>query len=164
MEIRQLKMHELEIIKSLAYRIWPKTYGHIISQEQMTYMLEWMYSIETLESNFNKNHTYFCIVSGEQDIGFLDVEINHPEKENMKIHKIYVLSEFQGKGMGYALMQKAMEFAKHNQMKFMSLQVNRNNNAVDFYKRFGFEVIDEQDFDIGNGYFMNDFVMQMKIS
>lgn len=164
MEIRQLKMHELEIIKSLAYRIWPKTYGHIISQEQMTYMLEWMYSIETLESNLNNNHAYFCLSSGNGDVGFLDVEINHPEKENMKIHKIYVLSEFQGKGMGYALMQQAQEFAKQNQMKSMSLQVNRNNNAVYFYKRFGFEIIDEQDFDIGNGYFMNDFVMQMKIS
>jgi ribosomal protein S18 acetylase RimI-like enzyme len=163
MKIRKLEINELEIITSLAYRIWPKTYGHIISQEQMTYMLEWMYSIETLQTNFTKNHTYFCISSGHQDIGFLDVEINHPVPVNLKIHKIYVLPEFQGKGIGYALMLKARDFAKKNRMITMSLQVNRNNPAIEFYKRFGFEIIDEQDFEIGNGFYMNDFVMRYKI-
>jgi ribosomal protein S18 acetylase RimI-like enzyme len=164
MEIRQLKINELEIIKSLAYRIWPKTYGQIISQEQMTYMLEWMYSIETLEINFNKNHTFFCISSGNKDIGFLDVETDHPEVGNMKIHKIYVLHEQHGNGYGYKLMLEARDFAKAREMNSMSLQVNRNNPAIDFYKRFGFKIIDEQDFEIGNGFYMNDFVMQFKIN
>ncbi|MBM3185968.1 MAG: GNAT family N-acetyltransferase [Bacteroidetes bacterium] len=163
MEIRILKQHELEIIKDLAYRIWPLTYGNIISQEQMAYMLEWMYSLENLESNFFNNHTYFCIALNGTDVGFLDIETNHPEEGNMKIHKIYVLPEFHGKSVGFELMNKAKDFANENEMKSMSLQVNRNNSAVDFYKRFGFEIIDEQDFEIGNGFYMNDFVMSYKI-
>jgi ribosomal protein S18 acetylase RimI-like enzyme len=164
MEIRILEKKELEIVQNLAHRIWPKTYEHIISQEQMKYMLNWMYSIETLELNFLNNHTYFCIASNAMDIGFLDVETNHPEEANMQIHKIYVLPEFHGKGIGFQLMKKAKDFANESQMQSMSLQVNRNNKAVDFYKRFGFEIIYEQDFDIGNGYFMNDFVMRYILS
>jgi ribosomal protein S18 acetylase RimI-like enzyme len=163
MKIRILKKEELEIVQNLAYQIWPKTYGHIISKEQMEYMLNWMYSIETLESNLFKNHTYFCISSYGIDVGFLDVEINYPEEGNIKIHKIYVLPEYQGKGIGFELIQRAMNFAIENQMNSMSLQVNRNNKAVDFYKRFGFEIIDEQDFNIGNGYYMNDYIMIYEI-
>jgi len=163
-EIRILKKEELDIIQNLAYSIWPKTYGHIISPEQMTYMLNWMYSLETLETNFDENHTYFCIASNGKDIGFLDLETNHPENGNMKIHKIYVLNEFHGKGLGFELIKQARDFAKETLMNTITLQVNRSNTAVDFYKRFGFEIIEEQDFDIGNGYFMNDFVMQYNLS
>jgi ribosomal protein S18 acetylase RimI-like enzyme len=61
-------------------------------------------------------------------------------------------------------MKQAFNFAKENQMNSMTLQVNRNNKAVEFYKKFGFEIIDEQDFDIGNGYYMNDFIMRFKIN
>ena len=164
MGIRILKRDELEIVKDLAYRIWPLTYGEIISKEQMNYMLNWMYSIQTLETNFNKNHTYFCIASNGIDVGFMDIETDHPNAGNMKIHKIYVLHEQHGKGYGYKLMQEARDFAKENQMNSMTLQVNRNNKAVEFYKKFGFEIIDEQDFDIGNGYYMNDFIMRFKIN
>jgi ribosomal protein S18 acetylase RimI-like enzyme len=164
MEIRTLKKDELEIVKNLAYLIWPKTYGHIITSEQMSYMLNWMYSLECLENNFNNNHTYFCISTNGKDIGFMDLEINHPETGNLKIQKIYVLPNYHGKGFGLELMKKARDFASKKLMNSMSLQVNRNNIAVEFYKKFGFEIIDVQDFDIGNGYFMNDFVMQYKIN
>ncbi len=164
MGIRILKRDELEIVKDLAYRIWPITYGEIISKEQMNYMLNWMYSLETLETNFIKNHTYFCISSNGIDVGFMDVETDHPNTGNMKIHKIYVLDEQHGNGFGYKLTQEARDFAKVREMNSMSLQVNRNNPAIEFYKRFGFKIIDEQDFEIGNGFYMNDFVMKFIIN
>lgn len=164
MGIRILKLDELEIVKDLAYRIWPLTYGEIISKEQMNYMLNWMYSLETLETNFINNHTYFCISSNGIDVGFMDVETDYPNTGNMKIHKIYVLHEQHGNGFGYKLMQEARDFAKVREMNSMSLQVNRNNPAIEFYKRFGFKIIDEQDFEIGNGFYMNDFVMKFIIN
>ena len=127
-------------------------------------MLNWMYSIQTLQENLRNGHFYFAISMNEQDVGFLDLEPNNPIEGNMKIQKIYVLPEFQGMGLGYELMKQAFNFAKENQMNSMTLQVNRNNKAVEFYKKFGFEIIDEQDFDIGNGYYMNDFIMRFKIN
>jgi GNAT superfamily N-acetyltransferase len=161
MEIRVLKEFELEIIQNLAYQIWPVTYQSILSEEQMKYMLNWMYSIETLIKSFHSGHTFFCISNNHSDIGFLDVEINHPQKANLKIHKIYVLPEFHGKGVGYQLLKEAKRFALSNEMNSISLQVNRNNNALNFYLRNDFKIIDEQDFDIGGGYFMNDYVMKL---
>jgi ribosomal protein S18 acetylase RimI-like enzyme len=164
MKIRILKVEELEVVKNLAYRIWPIAYKEILSLEQLEFMLNWMYSIQTLQDNWKNGHFYFAISMDEQDVGFLDLEPNNPIEGNMKIQKIYVLPEFQGMGIGYELMKQAFDFAKENQMNSMTLQVNRNNKAVEFYKKFGFEIIDEQDFDIGNGYYMNDFIMRFKIN
>jgi ribosomal protein S18 acetylase RimI-like enzyme len=164
MKTRILTVEELEIVKNLAYRIWPIAYKEILSQEQLEFMLNWMYSIQTLQENLRNGHFYFAISMNEQDVGFLDLEPNNPIEGNMKIQKIYVLPEFQGMGLGNELMKQAFNFAKENQMNSMTLQVNRNNKAVEFYKKFGFEIIDEQDFDIGNGYYMNDFIMRFKIN
>ncbi len=163
MEIRQLEKDELSVVQELAYRIWPSTYSEILSQEQMSYMLNWMYSIETLEKSTESDHHFFAIFDGNQAVGFLDVELNCPEPNGMKLQKIYVLPEKQGLGLGKKLLNFSIDFGKKQGMRHLSLQVNRYNKAVDFYLHAGFEIIDEQDFDIGNGYFMNDFVMQKSL-
>jgi len=54
MEIRLLQKHELSLTQNLAEKIWPSAYGTILSKEQLSYMLNWMYSIETLEKSFDK--------------------------------------------------------------------------------------------------------------
>lgn len=163
MQIRILTEKELIVVKKLAYKIWPDAYQSILTQDQIKYMLEWMYSIEKLTESFQAGHTFFCVSENSVDIGFLEVETNHPKKGNMKIHKIYVLPEFQGKGIGFELLKKAKLFAKSHEMHSISLQVNRNNSAVLFYQRNGFEIDSEQDFDIGNGFFMNDYIMIFQI-
>jgi len=60
------------------------------------------------------------------------------------------------------LLQKVCNHAKENGANTLQLQVNRNNIAVNFYKKHGFKIIAEEDFDIGNGYFMNDYVMELQ--
>ena len=66
-------------------------------------------------------------------------------------------------GAGKALLQSVIAYAKENNAFELQLQVNRNNNAKDFYLKQGFTILYEADFEIGNGYFMNDYVMQLKI-
>jgi GNAT superfamily N-acetyltransferase len=163
MEIRQLEKDELNLVQELAYRIWPSTYSEILSQEQMAFMLNWMYSIETLEKSYVSDHCFFAIFDENQAVGFLDVELNCPETSGIKLPKIYVLPEKQGLGLGKKLLNFAIDFGNKQGLHQVILQVNRYNKAVDFYLHAGFEIIDEQDFDIGNGYFMNDFVMQKSL-
>lgn len=45
----------------------------------------------------------------------------------------------------------------------LELNVNRQNKARIFYEKFGFVIVEEKDIPIGNGYFMNDYVMQKVI-
>jgi ribosomal protein S18 acetylase RimI-like enzyme len=160
MEIRRLLKSELYIVSDLAHKIWPSTYAQIISQEQMIFMLKWMYSIETLEKSYETNHAFFAVFDADQPLGFIDLELHNPNPHWMKLQKIYVLPEKQKLGIGLALMDYTVLFAQENNVKHITLQVNRNNKAVVFYQKLGYYVVDEQDFDIGNGYFMNDFVLQ----
>lgn len=78
-----------------------------------------------------------------------------------KLHKIYVLPEAQGKGIGKALMEEVIAKAKNKGQLALSLNVNRENKAVAYYKSLGFKIIKTEDILIGNGFFMNDYVMEL---
>jgi Acetyltransferases len=79
-----------------------------------------------------------------------------------KLHKIYVLPYNQGKGTGKFVITEIIRAISRKGGKGLQLNVNRNNKAKDFYEKMGFVVIREEDIDIGNGYFMNDYVMEIR--
>jgi ribosomal protein S18 acetylase RimI-like enzyme len=70
-----------------------------------------------------------------------------------------VLPTIQKSGAGKALLAAVTEYAKSNSGEQLVLQVNRQNAAVEFYHKMGFQIHYEADFNIGNGYQMNDYVM-----
>ena len=158
--IRLLSIDKAPLIQALAHKIWPIAYKEILSQAQLDFMLNWMYSLESLTQQMQEGHHYFGIYEVDEIVGFLDIQPNHPEIGVLKLNKIYVLPSCHGKGFGYQLMQFAISFAKKEQQKTIELQVNRYNKAKDFYSKIGFTIKEEKDFDIGNGYFMNDYVME----
>ena len=47
--------------------------------------------------------------------------------------------------------------------KAMQLQVNMENKAKDCYEKLGFKRIPNANCDIGNGFVMNDYVMELSI-
>ena len=91
--------------------------------------------------------------------GFLGIEPNYPDAGTLRIHKIYVEASEHGKGLGKALLQKAIEIGKELDVATINLNVNRFNSAVDFYKSQGFKIVKEEDINIGRGYYMEDYVM-----
>ena len=80
-----------------------------------------------------------------------------------KLHKLYILKDQQGKGTGRFVIDYIISNIKLLNAKSLQLQVNRINNAKDFYEKLGFYIIKIADFDIGNGFFMNDYVMEKKL-
>ena len=73
------------------------------------------------------------------------------------IHKFYVNQDFAGKGIGTS----AFKLLKTKTGKsIFRLTVNRRNiTAINFYFRNGFRIERAADFDIGDGFVMEDFVM-----
>lgn len=152
------------IIHSLAHRTWPHTFGKILTQEQIDYMLNWMYSISSLKEQVEKKGHTFILVKNETDfLGYASFELNYNNSQNTKLHKIYVLPECQGTGAGKLLMDEVIKRTARAGNKNLLLNVNRENPALGFYKKKGFEIIKTEDIDIGNGFFMNDYVMERKI-
>ena len=152
---------DFPIIQEIAYLTWPDTFGAILSKEQISYMLEMMYSTDSLTEQTSKKGHQFLIVKDEtKHLGYASYELNYKGLSKTKIH---ILPEAQGKGVGKLLMNSITDIARENQDRILSLNVNRDNTAFDFYKNIGFEKVGEENIDIGDGFLMEDFIMDKKL-
>ena len=163
-EIVQLGKEEIFLVHKLAHDIWPKAFRNIISSDQINYMLDWMYDINTLEEQVQTGHLFYVVKEDGVAKGFIGLEPNYPDIEILRIHNFYVLTECQGKGMGRVLFNKAVDVAFDLDLSTLHLNVNRFNPSVEFYKHLGFQVVAEEDIDIGRDYFMEDYIMELNLS
>lgn len=160
MQIIHANRDQLYLIRDLAYKIWPDTYGQILSEAQLDYMLENFYAIPSLENQLENKHVFLLAEENNTFYGFAAYEINCNKTEKTKLHKIYVLPQSQGKGVGRMLFEAVENAARQSGNTHLFLNVNRYNIAQEFYKRLGFEVVLEEDIEIGRGYLMEDYVME----
>ena len=180
-QITPAGLTDRDFIRSVSERTWPSTYGHIISQEQINFMLDWMYSDASLEKQMNTGCVFYIASIKKEDglwdaVGFCSVSPDDEKEEGgnnstekvagskaHKLNKLYVLPSAQGTGAGKALLNKSIEVAKAAGSSSIFLQVNKLNTAYTFYLKHGFIKESEFKFDIGNGFYMDDYVMRLKI-
>ncbi len=164
MEIIEISKKDVFRIKIIAELTWPDTFKEILSDEQIRYMLDWMYSLKTLASQIDNGHQFYLLTENGNDLGFIGIELNYPYVGNTKIHKIYVLPDAQGKGIGAKLIEKVVKDSEFNAINTLTLNVNRYNKAIDFYLKIGFKITKEENIDIGNGFLMEDYLMERKLN
>ena len=153
---------DIPLIRQLTFAIWPQTYSSIISKEQIDFMLEQMYNPAILQKQIEEDGCTFIIVHDDKEpVAF--ASYNETEPQLWKLNKIYILTSQQGKGTGKFIINYIVDEIKAKHAKYLQLQVNRQNKAKDFYEKLGFKIIKTADFDIGNGYFMNDYVMSYEL-
>ncbi len=164
MSIRRATLNDIEAIQKVAKETWPITFESILSPVQIDYMLNWMYNSEILGKTIQLENNVFWLYEIENKVvAFTGIEHNYQSEAITRIHKIYVSPEAQGQKIGLQLINFiAQEAIKHNSSR-LNLNVNRYNNAVKFYEHIGFQIIDEENIDIGNGFLMEDFVMEKVI-
>lgn len=151
---------DAELIEKLAQVIWADAYRDILSVDQMEYMLTMMYTPDILRQQMTDGHTFLLAKLSDKPVGFAGFSIKQNDVKYWKLHKIYLLPETQGKGLGKALMEEVFRRVRQAGGEYIDLNVNRNNKAQFVYEKIGFEIIESGDFEIGNGYFMNDYIMR----
>lgn len=161
--LRKAREQDLPVIADIAERTWPVTYGGIISSEQLRYMLDRMYSHVELLSQLEKGHTFLILSNDMVDIGFAGFSVDENEGNVYKLHKLYVIPDAQGGGFGKFLINEVVDQVRKAGGAYLQLNVNRANKAKDFYERMGFMVKETVDIDIGNGFYMNDYVMEIAL-
>lgn len=161
--LRKAKEKDIEVIQDIANNTWDKTYSSILSKDQIEYMLKNMYSRGELLSQLQQGHTFLIAEENERDLGFAGYSLTDPEKNIYKLHKLYVLPSAHGKGIGKLLMNEVLNTARTAGGLTLELNVNRNNKAAEFYMHAGFKIKEAVDIAIGDGFFMNDYVMEMPI-
>jgi ribosomal protein S18 acetylase RimI-like enzyme len=162
-EVLKVGPKDYKLVHGLAQKVWPQTYKNILSPEQIDYMFSLMYSNEAYLDQINvQGHHFLVVKEGGEYLGFASYELNY-HYQTTKIHKIYVLPQTQGKGIGRVLLTAIENIAARNDNTIVSLNVNRYNPAIGFYEKVGFEKAGEEDINIGNGYLMEDYIMEKKI-
>lgn len=171
LDIRPATPADYPAIQRIAQETWPSTFGEILTPEQIDYMLHWMYRPESLQEQVEQKRHVFLMATNNagEDVGYVSYEVGHLRDDisknqmsslkTTKIHKLYLLPQTQGQGIGRMLIEAVAERAKAAGNNALILNVNRNNRAVQFYERLGFVVAQTEDIDIGNGYWMQDYVM-----
>ncbi len=163
MEITKVGIESIPCIQHIAKITWAIAYKEVISNDQIDYMLDKMYSSESIKNQIEVQGHQFILANFEnKSVGFASFNIKQsiPEKI-VKLHKIYIDPDQQGKGIGKSMLQFIMNEISLKGVNYLELNVNRENKAIGFYKKLGFNIIAEEDIPIGNGFFMNDYVMQI---
>jgi diamine N-acetyltransferase len=160
MVIRDATTADLPAIRQLVEEIWPVTYGEILSPEQLRYMIDLIYDLDTLKRQMEEEaHVFIMLDQDGSPAGFADYSLIQ-DPGIYKLHKIYLLPSLQGKGLGKKLIGEVMGRLRSLKANSLRLNVNRHNKALHFYERLGFRKLSEEDIDIGQGYYMNDYVME----
>lgn len=167
--ITQATESEIHVIKSMADVVFRNTYSSILTAEQVEYMMEWMYSKQSLEKQFSDLHGFFIAWSNGIPVGYMSIQKESITEDNITVyhlHKLYVMPEWQGRGVGELLFKQAHEYASENKNTAkarIELNVNRYNKAVGFYIRMGMKIAREGDFPIGEEFYMNDYIMSLEL-
>lgn len=157
--IQQAETQHISVIAALAEATWWPTYSPILSKEQIRFMLDKMFNTNALARQMTSGMRFYLIQAEEEPVGFLAVI---SQKQILRIEKLYLKPNRQKSGLGTKLIQHAQKLAKEAGCTFIELNVNRQNPALDFYKKVGFKIIQEVDIPYYQ-FFMNDYVLQLRV-
>jgi ribosomal protein S18 acetylase RimI-like enzyme len=161
--IRIATLDDIPAIQQIAYNTWPSTYGGIISEVQIKFMLDLMYSTESLVQQMVKGHQFYLFEKDQsatpenEVLGFASV--SNESAGVFKLNKLYILPTAQKTGAGKALLSAVKDYAVQNEGKQLILQVNKQNPAIEFYKRQGLSILSENIFELAHGFMMDDYIM-----
>jgi ribosomal protein S18 acetylase RimI-like enzyme len=162
--VSKVGIEGIPVIQDLAERTWKVTYASILSPEQMKYMLDLFYSEASLQKQMQDGHQFIIAKEKGNAVGFASYSVKSDEEpDTYRLHKIYIAPDQQGKGIGKLLIGFIINDISTYDATNLELNVNRNNKAMDFYRKIGFKVVKEEDINIGNGFFMNDYVMSLPL-
>lgn len=151
---------DIPLLQKLAEESWRANYRDILCAEQIDYMLRMMYSRDELQKHFDQaKYCYHLIWDGEMAVGFIGFEHDY-EPQTTKLHRIYLLQECKGCGLGSFALKFLEETVRNYGNRRIILNVNKENPAREFYSSRGYLVYDEGVFDIGNGFVMDDVLME----
>jgi len=161
--IRRAGESDIPLIRALTMLVWPQTYAPILREDQISYMLELMYHPDALLNQMNqRGHEFLILSANGTECAFASWGMQ--SSEIARLHKLYVLPSAQGTGAGKMLIDSIIDQVFEQGGNVLELNVNKYNPAYTFYLKYGFLVVREEVLDIGNGYVMDDYVMQKRLS
>ncbi len=162
--LRIINVTNMELVYSLsavADDIWHQHFTPIIGEKQVNYMLEKFLSPDALVAQINSGYEYFLLSYDYTFAGFVGI---HEETDALFLSKFYVHQDFRGKKIGSYMFQKLIELCKMRNLKKIWLTCNKyNDNTLAIYDHLGFKIVRDEVTDIGNGFVMDDYILEYEI-
>lgn len=154
-----IEVKNITTLANLASEIWHEYWVEILTPEQIDYMVENFQSENAISNQIeNENYIYFFINVNGDNAGYIGLS---KKQDHLFLSKLYIKKEFRHKGLGTKAFEFIKNFAKENNYKNIILTVNKyNTNTINAYKKWNFHEIDSVVTDIGNGFVMDDYIME----
>lgn len=153
----------LQIIRDIAADIWPETFAPILAPEQISYMMNMMYSPEVMENELASGFNFEIARIDGSPAGYFSWSA-YDLPQTAKLHKLYLLSRYHGKKIGSAMLDQVAMRVKEAGFSKLRLNVNKyNDKAIRAYRRNNFTTVEAVKIDIGGGFYMDDFVMEKEL-
>lgn len=185
-QIQEVKSDDdIRFVADLAKSIWTEYFVPIIGAPQTEYMIHKFQTFDKIkESIFKSNNNYFAVShfekktnpsdsnNTESENPFLAYLALTPDERGVFLSRIYVKKEARNQGIAKMLIDFALNLTREEIQKnekfsnenrpCLWLTVNKKNmNSIDFYKKRGFVIENERKLDIGNGFYMDDYLMAL---
>jgi GNAT superfamily N-acetyltransferase len=161
--VRPAVPQDAGLLRSIARATWPAAYGTILSQGQIEYMLDLMYTIPLLEAQIRGSHCFSIAERRGRSVGFAGYEHKYKGDDTTRLHKFYVLPDSQQAGVGRTLFESLVRSARAAGDTVVELNVNRHNPTKEVYRKWGFAVLRDEVIQLGEGYVMDDHVMVLDL-
>jgi ribosomal protein S18 acetylase RimI-like enzyme len=165
MMFQELMESDIDTVISLATQIWLSHYVPIIGRAQVDYMLASRFTAENLRRYIRAADRWLELskLDGEA-VGYCSYALTDSPGE-LKLEQLYLLPRLHGQGLGGKMLRHVEARAQALGCKTMMLTVNkRNAGSIAVYRKRGFSVREEAVFDIGQGYVMDDYVMEKRLA
>ena len=146
---------DLEKLEQLASFIWRESYTQLLGENQVEYMLGCFQNAQAFKQQISENYVYRIMYDGGEMIGYTASVL---EGERIFLSKLYLKNAYHGRGLGKQMIEDVIGL--YPQAKAIWLTVNKHNPSYDIYRHLGFKTVESVCTDIGEGYFMDDYVMQ----
>lgn len=157
--LQRLRADDADAVSALARIVWQATYRPLISQAQIDAMLADRYAPQRIREQLDDPRQAWWVARTDHVLaGFAHALL---DEGGCKLDKLYVHPERQRRGIGAALLREVEAWARAQQARRLWLQVNRGNaQAIRAYQKYGFRIIESRVFDIGDGFVMDDHLME----
>jgi len=153
---------QIKEFAKMAEVVWNEHFTSIIGKKQVDYMLERFQSENAVTEQINnQGYEYYFIEIQGNKVGYSGI---HKEEEKMFLSKLYILKDYRKKGYASLAFEFLRNTCKESGLKSIYLTVNKyNTDTIQVYEAKGFKIIKNQVSDIGNGFVMDDYVMELTI-
>jgi ribosomal protein S18 acetylase RimI-like enzyme len=159
--LRALSESDIASVIRLATQIWESHYVPMLGAAQVAYMVGTRFTPDNLRRYIGAADRWLEVLRLDgQEVGYCSHALTARPGE-LKLEQLYLLPEHRGRGLGAVMFRHVSARARALGCRIMMLQVNRQNTAaLGLYRKMGFVVREETVFDIGQGFVMDDYIME----